>query len=87
MLTERLNFKEFGCLQALSAALSRSEYEATKVGCCALDKDGGVICVSYNGLKKGMVYPEWMKKEENRKKKATFTIHAEKNLARYIKKG
>lgn len=82
---KRLSFDEYGCLLALSAK-SRSEDKFTKVGGVGLDKYGRVLGVSYNGLKSGFKYPDWMDKDENRKTKSELMIHAESNLCSLLKR-
>jgi deoxycytidylate deaminase len=81
----RLSFDEYGCLLALMAK-SRSIDPHTRIGGVALDYNNRVIGVSYNGLKSGHEMPEWMKKEENRVKKADLFIHCESNLCALITK-
>jgi deoxycytidylate deaminase len=82
---ERLTFDEYGCLLALMAR-SRSEDPFTKVGGVALNKEGRILGVSYNGLYSGMSLPDWMKKEENRDLKSDIFIHCESNLCAQITK-
>jgi deoxycytidylate deaminase len=83
---DRLTFDEYGCLLALMAK-SRSEDEFTKIGGVALDKNGRVLGVSYNGLKSGQIMPDWMKLEENRERKSDLFIHCESNLCALLRKG
>jgi deoxycytidylate deaminase len=82
---ERLTFDEYGCLLAIMAK-SRSEDPFTKVGGVALNKEGRILGVSYNGLYSGMELPEWMTLEQNRELKSDIFIHCESNLCAQIKK-
>ena len=85
-MENRLTFEEYGCLLALMAK-SRSEDPHTRIGGVALNKNGRVLGASYNGLKPGATIPDWMYKEENRKKKSDFFIHCESNLCALLIKG
>lgn len=80
----RLSVEEYGCLLAL-VGKSRSEDSFTHCSSVAIDKNKRILGISYNGLKKGMVIPEWMKLEENRVEKSELYIHAEQNLFNLIK--
>ena len=80
----RLSIEEYGCLLSL-AGKSRSEDLFTNCSAVAIAKDKRILGLSYNGLKKGMQVPDWMKLEENRQKKSEFYIHAEQNLFNVIK--
>jgi dCMP deaminase len=86
MNNHRLTKDEYGCLIALSAS-TRSEDSHTRVGGAAMTSDGRIIGLSYNGLKSGMIKPDWMDLEENREKKGNYFIHAESNLCSLIKRG
>ena len=81
----RLSFEEYGCLIALTAK-SRAEDFHTKIGGVALSSSGRVLGTAYNGLKSGKSVPEWMNKQENRKKKGDFFIHCESNLCSQLKR-
>jgi len=83
---QRFDFDEYGCLLALIAA-NRSEDVFTKTGCVALSKDGRVLGTAYNGLKSKSLMPSWMEEPELRSKKSLFFIHAESNLASFVKRG
>ena len=83
---ERLTKDEYGCLLALSAS-SRSEDEHTRVGAAGMTLDGRIIGLSYNGLKSGMIMPDWMKLEENRTEKGKYMIHSEANICSLFKRG
>jgi deoxycytidylate deaminase len=85
-LRRRLTWDEYGCLLALIGK-SRSEDPFTKVGGVALNKDGRVLGVSYNGLKSKVEIPDWMYSVENRERKSDFFIHSEANLCALLKKG
>jgi deoxycytidylate deaminase len=82
----RLSWEEYGCLLALMGK-SRSEDPHTKVSAVALDKNGRVLGISYNGLKSGKDIPVWMKREKNRQRKGEMMIHAEANLCSLLKRG
>jgi len=82
----RLSWPEYGCLIATAVA-SRSEDPHTKVGACALSKEGRIVSTGYNGLKSGFVVEDWMSKDENRQKKREIMIHAEANALSLIRKG
>lgn len=85
-MMKRLSWEEYGCLLALMGK-SRSEDSHTRVSAVALNKNGRVLGVSYNGLTPGKHFPEWMRKEENRAKKGEIMIHAEANLCAMLKHG
>lgn len=85
-LKNRLSFDEYGCFLALIGK-SRSEDPFTQIGGVALDINGRVLGVSYNGLKSGANMPEWMKLEENRPRKSDLFIHCEANLCALLIKG
>lgn len=80
----RLSLEEYGCLLAL-AGKSRSEDTFTHCSAVAIDKNKRIIGISYNGLKKGMPVPDWMRLEENRIEKSELYIHAEQNLFNLVK--
>lgn len=81
----RLSWEEYGCLLALMAK-SRAEDPFSKIGGVALNQAGRVLGASYNGLKTGEEFPEWMTKEENRVKKSSLVIHCEANLCAQLTK-
>ncbi len=85
-LKDRLNWDEYVCLLALAAS-SRSEDPFSAVGAALLDVNGNVLGTGTNGLKRGMVVPEWMSKEENRSQKSDLMIHSEVNLWMRKKEG
>ena len=83
---KRLNIEEYGCMLSLIGK-GRSEDYFTHTSGVAISKDKRILGISYNGLAPGMIVPEWMKKEENRAKKAEYYLHSEDNLFALIKKG
>lgn len=81
---DRLNIEEYGCLLTL---IGKARSEDVFTQCCAvgINKNKRILGISYNGLKSGMLVPEWMKLEENRTLKSKYYLHAEQNLFNLIK--
>lgn len=79
----RPSWREYALLLAKTASL-RSEDPYRKVGACALDKDGVVLGVGYNGLASGKNVDSefWADRDARR----PFMIHAEANCLSLFKK-
>lgn len=72
----RISFEEMALEIALIAS-RRSEDPHKKVGACVLDKNGRVLGVGYNGIRKKQIKSdEFWSDRENRRK---YIIHAEVN--------
>jgi deoxycytidylate deaminase len=82
----RLTIEEYGCMLSLIGK-GRSEDYFTHTSGVAISEDKRIIGISYNGLKPGMIVPEWMKLSENRERKSEYYLHAEDNLFSLIKRG
>lgn len=72
----RISF-EYMALEIALIASKRSEDPHKKVGACVLDKDGRVLGVGYNGIRKKQIKSdEFWSDRDNRRK---YIIHAEVN--------
>lgn len=67
------------------AAKRRSEDPHLQVGAAAMDVEGRIIAVAYNGLSPNMVLPEWLMSD--REAKRDLMIHAEQNLCALFTRG
>tara|TARA_Y100001973_G_scaffold59283_1_gene87261 strand:+ start:1477 stop:1896 length:420 start_codon:yes stop_codon:yes gene_type:complete len=84
----RLGWSEYALELAKTASL-RSEDPYKKVGACALDKDGKVLSLGYNGLAAGKTILSWNSKSfwGDRDKRRPYMIHAEANCLSNVKAG
>lgn len=84
----RLSWSEYALKLAETASL-RSEDPYRKVGACALDGDGKVLALGYNGLAAGKSILSWQSNDfwSDRDKRRPFMIHAEANCLSMIKAG
>lgn len=80
----RISWEQYA-LNIAQTASSRSEDHYVKVGACALNSQGMVVSVGYNGLASGkdVSYDFWRNRDYRRK----FMIHAEVNCLSLFKKG
>ena len=67
------------------AAAERSEDPYRKVGACAMNEEGRVIGVAYNGVMAGFdVGPHFW---DDRNQRQLYMLHAEQNLCALVKRG
>jgi len=80
----RVERDTYAMMLAFVASL-RSEDPTRKVGAVALDANGYVIGVAYNGVKSKTIMPDdfWSDRDGRRK----YMIHAEQNLCALFKRG
>ncbi len=83
---DRIPWKEYAIALAKTASM-RSEDPYKKVGACALDKNGRVLALGYNGLASGKTINPWGKDSfwGDREKRRPFMIHAEANCLSMVK--
>ena len=83
---KRIPWREYALELAVTAS-TRSEDPYKKVGACALDKNGRVLALGYNGLASGKSINPWSLNSfwEDRDKRRPFMIHAEANCLSMVK--